>query len=75
MLDSADVRESHLDSTGPFQQSMIFDIGKRNIEASMASPHCRVIGEEHGFRRIYREITGEVPTRGTRYPMPTLQPR
>ena len=34
----------------------------------MASPRCRVIGEEHGFRRIYREIAGEVPTRGNLVP-------
>ena len=52
---------------------MIFDICKRNIEASMASPHCRVIGEEHGYRGIYLEITGGVPTRGN-LAMPTLQP-
>jgi uncharacterized protein len=39
-----------------------------NVEALMALPHCRVIGEQEGFWNVYREVTGDVPTRGNLVP-------
>jgi toxin-antitoxin system PIN domain toxin len=39
-----------------------------NVEALMALPHCRVIGELDGFWAVYRQITGAVPTRGNLVP-------
>jgi hypothetical protein len=40
----------------------------RNVEALMALPHCRLIGEHEGFWARYRELTAEVPTRGNLVP-------
>ena len=40
----------------------------RNVDALLALPHCRVIGEEQGFWRTYQEITADVPTRGNLVP-------
>ena len=40
----------------------------RNVEALMALPHCRVIGEQDGFWATYGEITNDVPTRGNLVP-------
>ena len=34
-----------------------------NVEALMALPHCRVIGEQPGFWPVYQQVTGDVPTR------------
>ena len=34
----------------------------------MALAHCRVIGEQAGFWGLYRELTGDVPTRGNLVP-------
>ncbi len=39
-----------------------------NVEALMALPHCRIIGEQEGFWNVYREVTGDVPTRGNLVP-------
>jgi uncharacterized protein len=40
----------------------------RNVEALMALAHCRIIGEQDGFWARYRQITGDVPTRGNLVP-------
>jgi toxin-antitoxin system PIN domain toxin len=40
----------------------------RNVEALMALPHCRVIGEQEGFWACYRGIAGEAPMRGNLVP-------
>ena len=40
----------------------------RNVEALVASPMCRVIGEDEGFWEVYRRLTDEVPTRGNLVP-------
>ena len=40
----------------------------RNVEALMALPHCRVIGEQEGFWQTYRQVSGEVATRGNLVP-------
>lgn len=44
----------------------------RNVEALLALPHCRVIGENDGghgdFWSTYREITADVPARGNLVP-------
>lgn len=39
-----------------------------NVEALMALPHCRVIGEQDGFWRTYSAIASDVPTRGNLVP-------
>jgi uncharacterized protein len=39
-----------------------------NVEALMALPHCRIIGEQEGFWAVYRQVCGEVPTRGNLVP-------
>jgi predicted nucleic acid-binding protein len=44
------------------------DAAVNNVEALMALPHCRVIGEQDGFWQTYRQVTGEVPTRGNLVP-------
>ena len=40
----------------------------RNVEALPAAPSCRVITEGESFRDAYREVTKDVPTRGTLVP-------
>lgn len=47
-----------------FAQPLSHADAARNVEALMALPHCRVIGEQDGFWNTYRDITGDVPTRG-----------
>jgi len=39
-----------------------------NLDALLALPHCRVIGEEENFWSTYQDITAEVPTRGNLVP-------
>jgi hypothetical protein len=39
-----------------------------NIGALLALPHCRPLAEEEGFWDAYREVTGEVATRGNLVP-------
>ncbi len=57
-------------STHPriFAQPLSHADAARNVEALMALPHCRVIGEQDGFWNTYRDITGDVPTRGNLVP-------
>lgn len=50
--------------TRPLTQQAATD----NVEALMALPHCRVIGEQQGFWAVYRKVTGDVPTRGNLVP-------
>lgn len=35
-----------------------------NVEALLRLDHVRVLSEEEGFWKIYRDVTGEVPARG-----------
>lgn len=51
-----------------FAQPLSHADAVRNVEALIALPHCRVIGEQEGFWAVYREITGDVPTRGNLVP-------
>jgi uncharacterized protein len=51
-----------------FGRPLSHDEAALNIEALMALPHCRVIGEEDGFWSAYRGVTGDVPTRGNLVP-------
>lgn len=51
-----------------FAQPLSHTDAARNIEALMALPHCRVIGELDGFWSTYRDITGDVLTRGNLVP-------
>jgi uncharacterized protein len=39
-----------------------------NVEALLALPHCRPIGEAEGFLAVYQGITVNVPTRGNLVP-------
>ena len=39
-----------------------------NIQALLALPHCRAIGEQDGFIDTYLDITREMPTRGNLVP-------
>lgn len=40
----------------------------RNIEALLAVPHCRTLGEEDGFWAHYRTVTAATPVRGNLVP-------
>lgn len=47
-----------------FESPLSHDEAVHNIDALLALPHCRAIGEQDGFWHTYRETTAEVPTRG-----------
>jgi hypothetical protein len=51
-----------------FARPLSHDDAARNLEALLDVPHVRVLGEDEGFWRIYREVAGEVPTRGNLVP-------
>ena len=51
-----------------FSRPLAHEEAARNVEALLAVPHCRAIGEEEGFWDRYREVTREVPTRGNLVP-------
>jgi hypothetical protein len=51
-----------------FAQPLSPEQAVANVEALLALPHCRAIGEEEGFWRIYREVSAEVPSRGNVVP-------
>lgn len=39
-----------------------------NIDMLMTLPHVRFLSEEEGFWQVYRDTTGEIPTRGNLVP-------
>ena len=51
-----------------FAQPLSHAEAARNVEALMALPHCRAVGEQEGFWDAYRDVTGDVPTRGNLVP-------
>jgi len=51
-----------------FTQPLTPQAAMGNVEALMGLPHCRVIGEQAGFWAVYRQVTGDVPTRGNLVP-------
>lgn len=51
-----------------FERPLASAEAMRNIEALLALPHCRAIGEAEGFLRVYQDITSEVSTRGNLVP-------
>jgi toxin-antitoxin system PIN domain toxin len=51
-----------------FGRPLAHEEAARNVEALLAVPHCRAIGEEEGFWDRYREVTRDVPTRGNLVP-------
>jgi toxin-antitoxin system PIN domain toxin len=51
-----------------FVRPLSHDDALRNVETLVASPMCRVVGEEDGFWVVYRRLTSEVPTRGNLVP-------
>lgn len=40
----------------------------RNVEALVALPHVRLLAEEDGFLKVYRDVTGSFPVRGNLVP-------
>jgi toxin-antitoxin system PIN domain toxin len=51
-----------------FTRPLSHDDAARNLEVLLRAPHVRVLSEEEGFWEIYRDVTGEVPTRGNLVP-------
>ena len=51
-----------------FAQPLSHQEAVHNVEALLALPHVRPLAEEEGFWAHYRELTGEVPTRGNLVP-------
>jgi hypothetical protein len=51
-----------------FERPLSHEQAARNVESLLDLPHCRVLAEDEGFWTIYREITGDVPTRGNLVP-------
>jgi predicted nucleic acid-binding protein len=51
-----------------FAQLLSHAAAVRNVEALPRLPPCRVIGEQEGFWDAYRQVTGDVPTRGNLVP-------
>lgn len=47
-----------------FERPLSPQAAMANVEALMALPHCRAIGELEGFWAVYQQVTGNVPTRG-----------
>ena len=57
-------------STHPaiFERPLAPDEAMRNIEALCRLPHVRLLAEEDGFWRVYREVAGALPVRGNLVP-------
>lgn len=51
-----------------FAKPLSHDEAAGNVEALLALPHVRVIGEEENFWSAYRRVANEVPTRGNLVP-------
>ena len=51
-----------------FEKPLTQEEAARNIEALLALPHCRTIGEGEAFWNTYRKVTADVPTRGNLVP-------
>lgn len=51
-----------------FNRPLAHQDAARNVEALLATPTCRVIGEEAGFWDIYRLVTKDVPTKSNLVP-------
>jgi len=51
-----------------FARPLSHDDAARNVEVLLRAPHVRVLAEDEGFWEIYREVAGEVPTRGNLVP-------
>ena len=51
-----------------FERPLSHDDAVRNVEALLALPHLRVIGEEEGFWAVYRGVASEVPVRANLVP-------
>jgi len=51
-----------------FKRPLTHAEAARNVEALTGAPHCRVLSEQDGFGKVYREVAGEVPTRGNGVP-------
>jgi toxin-antitoxin system PIN domain toxin len=51
-----------------FAQPLSPDQAVGNVESLLALPHCRAIGEDEGFWKIYRQVSAEAPARGNAVP-------
>ncbi|MEF8728804.1 MAG: TA system VapC family ribonuclease toxin [Accumulibacter sp.] len=51
-----------------FAQPLSADEAAGNVEALLALPHCRALGEDEGFWAVYRQVTRAFPVRGNLVP-------
>jgi hypothetical protein len=51
-----------------FAQPLSADEAAGNVEALLALPHCRALGEDEGFWEVYRQVTRGFPVRGNLVP-------
>ncbi len=51
-----------------FARPLSHDEAAGNVEALLALPHLRALGEEENFWDAYRAVAREVPTRGNLVP-------
>jgi len=51
-----------------FTRPLSHDDAARNVEVLLRAPHVRVLAEDERFWEIYREVSGDVPTRGNLVP-------
>ena len=51
-----------------FDRPLAHQDAARNVESLLATPTCRVLGEEEGFWDVYRQVTKDVPTKGNLVP-------
>jgi toxin-antitoxin system PIN domain toxin len=51
-----------------FARPLSHDDAARNLEGLLEAPHVRILAEDEGFWKVYREVAGEVPTRGNLVP-------
>lgn len=51
-----------------FAQPLSADEAAGNVEALLALPHCRALGENDGFWEVYLQVTRGLPVRGNLVP-------
>jgi toxin-antitoxin system PIN domain toxin len=51
-----------------FAQPLSADEAAGNVEALLALPHCRALGEDEGFWEVYRQVTRAFSVRGNLVP-------
>lgn len=51
-----------------FAKPLTHDMAAQNVDALLALPHVRLIGEQEGFWTVYRTLTDDAPCRGNGVP-------